>query len=126
MANPTFFIEDDSVTAREAEVPLASFDNGCNLAGAGPGIGINALGGAVVGTPEQFTLLDQFGNARVGQLGQHIGGPGYSAAGTSNGQEGTLPDAVIRTGTVSLTGDGSLTIAGNCNLNTLALGWQII
>ena len=126
MANPTFFIEDASVTAREAEVPLASFDNGCNLAGAGPGIGINALGGAVVGTPEQFTLLDQFGNARVGQLGQHIGGPGYSAAGTSNGQEGTLPDGVIRTGTVSLTGDGVVTITGNMNLNTLALGWQTV
>lgn len=125
--NPTFFIDDVAQTAREAEVPAADFDNGCNLAGGGPGIGINMLAGAVVGTPEQFTLLDQRGDARVGQIGQHIGGSGYSDPGTSSGDIGTLPDATIRTGATSAGGDGVITAPrDNANLNTLALGWQIV
>ena len=122
---PTSFIDTVAVSARGGEVPAASFGDGMNLGGSNaPGIGINMLAGAVVGTPEQFTLLDQFSNARVGQISQHIGGPGISDPGTSSGQEGTLPDAVIRTGTNSAAGDGAITPTGNANLNSLALGWQ--
>jgi hypothetical protein len=33
MGEPTVFIDDAAVTAREAEVPAANFDNGMNLGG---------------------------------------------------------------------------------------------
>ena len=116
--NPTLFIDDAAVAVRAPEVPAASFDNGMNLGGCAPGIGINFGAGAVVGTPEQFTLLDQFGNARVAQISQHIGGSGLGA-----GTEGTLPDAVIRSAPNDASGDGSVGAMLNANLNTLTAGW---
>lgn len=125
--NPTYFIDDVAQAARAAEVTAADFDGGCNLAGScAPGVGINMLGGAVVGTPEQFTLEDQHENARVGQISQHIGGLGYSDVGTSSGDAFTAPESVVRTGTVSTTGDGQITPTGNANLNSLAAGWETI
>jgi len=125
--DPCYFIDDAAKAAREAEVPAASFANGANLAGScAAGIGINMAAGAVVGTPEQFTLLDQFGNARAGQISQHIGGDGYSAAGTSEGSAGTLPDSTIRTG-ANGAGDGTIPVpAGNATLASLAAGWTAV
>jgi hypothetical protein len=118
MGEPTSFIDTVAVAAREPEVPAADFLDGCNLAGScAHGIGINMNEGAVVGTPNQFTLLDQFGDARAAQISQHIGGSGLGA-----GTPGTEPDAVIRFGTNG-PGDGTITPIGNCTLNTLALGW---
>jgi len=82
MGNPTAFLDFNSRTLREAEVPNASFINGGNWAGSNAcGLGINIDGGAVVGTREQFTLIDQHGNTRIAQISQHIGGPGYSSIG---------------------------------------------
>jgi len=117
---PSFFIDDNTVTVRSAEVPAADFDNGMNLGGSNaPGIGINVDGGAVVGTPEQFTLLDQHGIARTPQTSQHIGGDGLG-----DGQSGTLPDGSIRAGVPSTDGDGSIPGAQeNAGLADIADGW---
>ena len=97
--------------------------------------------GAVVGTPDQFTLLDQFGNAREAQISQAIGGypfvdrvadavpyPG------SGGTIGTLPDAVIQFGVMPTAAakaadpseDGEVaTVTGNSTLSSLAAGWVV-
>lgn len=125
--NPTTFYDTTAKTAGEARVPAADFDGGGNYAGSNaPGIGINMLAGAVVGTDAQFTLLDQLGNARVAQDSQHIGGDGISAAGTSAGSAIFGPNFNIRTGTNAAAGTGVITPTGPANLNSLALGWQII
>ncbi|RKX24678.1 MAG: hypothetical protein DRP45_07715 [Candidatus Zixiibacteriota bacterium] len=76
--------------------------------------------GAVVGTPEQFTLLDQHGDARAAQISQHIGGSGLGA-----GAIGTLPEAVIQFGNASANGDGQITAIGNSTLSVLADGWEV-
>ena len=120
MPNPTFYIEDATVTIRSAEVPAADFDNGMNLAGScAPAIGVNVGGGAVVGTPEQFTLLDQRENTRIPQTSQHIGGNGLG-----DGVAGTSPDGSVRSGAPSLNGDGVIQAPrDNVALESLAVGW---
>jgi hypothetical protein len=129
MGEATYFIDATAVAARAAEVPNASFANGCNLAGAcACGVGINMNEGAIVGEPQQFTLLDQHGDARVAQISQHIGGSGLGA-----GSIGTLPDAVIRFGTAPTQAakdansalDGTIVNVGNATLNTLGAGWVV-
>lgn len=141
MGEPTMFQDNIAQTARALEVPAASFQNGMNLGGScAPGIGINMNEGAVVGTPEQFTLLDQFENAREAQISQSIGGfPFVERDGTvpypgSGGTEGTLPDAVIRFGTMPTQAakdaadpsiDGTMVLIGNSTLSVLADGWEI-
>jgi hypothetical protein len=120
MGNPTYFRDDVAIAARAAEVINANFTNGMNNGGSNaPGIGINMTGIAVVGTPEQFTLLDQREVARVAQISQSIGGHPFvprtgdqeftwdesqllfsvSGAASSGGTEGVLPEAAIGTGT---------------------------
>ena len=155
MGRTTFYIEDASVTSREAETTAADFDNGVNLAGSNaPGVGINIDGGTTVGTPEQFTLLDQYGNARTTQTSQHIGGGGFvprtgnqaftwdssqalytaSGAASSGGQAGTLPDGSIRAGNSPTNAakaaaepsiDGTIVAPQeNAALLDLATGWE--
>lgn len=141
MGELTYFMDDAAQTARALEVTAADFTNGMNLGGSNaPGIGINMNEGAVVGTPEQFTLLDQHGNARAAQISQSIGGfpfvdrvadavpyPG------SGGTAGTLPDAVIRFGTTPTQAakdaaselDGTVIPVGNSTLSVLATGWVV-
>lgn len=135
MADPTSFVDTNAVIARGAEVPLADFGNGCNNAGScAHGIGINIDGGPVVGTPDQFTLLDQHGNARAAQISQSIGGYPYvanAAYPSSGGTEGTAPDSVIRTGTLPTQAakdadpalDGTIIPVGNATLIDLNAGW---
>ena len=107
MGNPTSFRDDSGL--RPLEVTDASWDNGMNWAGSNaPGIGINFGEGAVVGTPEQFTLLDQAGEARVPQTSAQIG--------FEDGDS-------IRQGTNSDTGDGTVTPIANVTLVTLEAGW---
>ena len=130
MTSPaTFFQDDTAVTARELEVTDASFVNGCNLAGSNaPGIGINMTEGAIVGTPEQFTLLDQREVAREAQISQHIGGSGLG-----DGSAGILPEAVIQFGASPTQAakdadsalDGTIITTGNSTLTTLAAGWVV-
>ena len=123
---PTYYVDPASASSREAEATAADFKAGMNLSGSNaPGIGINMEAGAVVGTPEQFTLLDQAGAVREPQASQFIGGPGYSAAGTSAGQEGALPGKAILSGPNTAAGDGAITSNGDANLETLANGWVL-
>lgn len=140
MGEPTVFQDDAAQTARALEVTAASFVNGMNLGGScAPGIGINMNEGAIVGTPEQFTLLNQSGAARVPQTSQSIGGfpfvdrvadavpwPG------SGGTEGTAPDGSVRFGTNPTNAakaaadpsiDGTIVPIANSVLNSLAEGW---
>lgn len=141
MGEPTMFQDNIAQTARALEVVGADFQNGMNLGGScAPGIGINMNEGAVVGTPEQFTLLDQHGDAREAQISQSIGGFPFVdrvAAAVpypgSGGTEGTLPDAVIRFGDNPTQAakdadpalDGTLILIGNSTLSVLATGWVI-
>ena len=156
MGNPTFFKDDAAVTAGEARVPLANFDNGCNpVASNSNGIGINMSGGALPAETApgmagwNWTLLDQHGDARQGQIGQLIGGNGtvprngnqpytwdtaallYTSAGaaSSGGLEGTLPDVTVRDATNAANVNGApvagaeITPVGNASLVTLGAGW---
>ena len=70
---PSYTLREDTVTARESEVPDASFSDGMNLGGSNAGgIGINT--GAPDPKVEDWTTLDQDENARDPQISQHIGG----------------------------------------------------
>jgi hypothetical protein len=106
--------------------------------GAGPGIGISTQNPGLDESLPNWTLLDQHGNARDAQIGQNIGGQGYTDPDgypSSGGQEGTLPDATIRlqdeddlpTYQEKLDGtrlDGSLVLpADGASLVDLAAGW---
>lgn len=111
MPNVTYLKDDAAVTAREAEVPNADFDGGLNAGASNtPAIGINAAGGAVAGTPEQFTLLDQAAATRQPQDSQTIGGS-------------VIP---VRIATPSATGDGTVVDVGAAHLVTLSAGWVAV
>ena len=122
---PTSFIDATSVTAREAEVPLAAFDNGMNLGGSNaPGLGIATAGEIQTQDLDEslpnWTLLDQDEDAREPQVSQHIGGDG-------------LDDGVAGKGTVAIdvnvndaAGDGSATIDGVATLADLSVGWTSV
>lgn len=121
---PTSFINATSVTARAAEVPNASFDDGMNLGGSNaPGIGIATAGEQQtqdLDESNQWTLLDQDGDGRTPQVSQHIGGDG-------------LDDGVAGKGTQQIdvnvndaSGDGSATIDGAATLASVAAGWTSV
>ena len=136
MSEGTFFKDAISVTARALENTLASFVNGMNAGGAcAPGLGINIGAGAIDGTPEQFTLLDQDEAIRVPQDGQQIGGLAYvdrssidwPSSGGIDGKgvqpilTGTTQTAAAKEGDPAL--DGVPVITGDANLQTLSAGW---
>ncbi len=130
MATPTTFVDDAAQTALEARVPAYVADTGMTFgASNAPGIGISDENPGLEESLPSWTLLDQFGNARASQRSQCIGGPGISAAGTSAGQEGTLPAAVARFATNPDNVDGqpdndAIIVTGQgCNLSVLADGW---
>jgi len=129
MAAATKFQNSTAVLARAAEVPNATFFDGCNQAASNAcGLGINIGGGAVIGEPNQFTLLDQYGDARTPQVSQVIGGVGDTASAeypSSGGTEGNgSGDAeFIFAATPSASGDGDVLIVGTANLADLAIGW---
>ena len=72
-----------------------------------PGIGVDMEGGAISGQPQQFTLLDQAGNARVPQNSSGIG----------------FAPAVLESGTTANDGKGGVLVTGEANLQTLVAGW---
>jgi hypothetical protein len=124
------FVDDAAVTARTAEVPDAEWNSGMLGGGsAGPGIGIGPQPGLEESLPN-WTLLDQFGNARDGQRGQNVGGSGYTDPAdypSSGGEEGTLPASTIRgQDNETMDGSGALSFpAPNAVLTDLAAGWQL-
>ena len=129
MAIVPVFVDDAAVTARTAEVPNAVWNSGMLGGGQNCGIGIGPQTGLEESLPN-WTLLDQFGDARDGQVGQCIGGPGYTDPDdypSSGGSEGKLPEATIRAQDQdNMTGDGALSFpAPNAVLTDLADGWQL-
>ena len=129
---PTKFNDSTGQTAREAEVTGANWDNGVNLGGGNsPGVGINQGRGAVVGTPNQFTLLDQKGAARTPQVSQVIGGTGYNPnsnyplSGGISGNGSARAEYVLVV-TPDASGDGSAVTNGTANLASLAAGWTAV
>jgi len=115
-----------SIVARKLEVTAADFDAGCNLAASNaPGVGINIGGGAVVGTADQFTLLDQAGAARTPQDSSVIGGEGLTTAAEYPSSGGAAGAGVepIQSGVPTTTGDGDVTVGGDATLASLAAGW---
>ena len=130
-ATPFCFIDDTAVTALGVRVPAASVDTGMNRgASNAPGIGISDDNPGLDESLPSWTLLDQFGDARNAQVSQCIGGPGISAAGTSAGQEGKLPEAVTRFCTNPDNVDGQpdndepIVMGNGCDLVDLATGWE--
>jgi hypothetical protein len=151
--NPTSYVDTTAVTAREIELPEASWDTGVNNASCQAGAGINMGGGAIVGTPEQFTLADQFEADRIPQNSSAIGGGGfvprtgnqeftwdksqalYTAAGaaSSGGTElddssGPLPVLVFSNPDKTGVSDSDYNdlpslVVGSANLETLDAGW---
>lgn len=82
MSLPIYGRNEAAITAREAQVPLADFDDGCNLpASCAPGIGI---GGRPNPKLTDWTLLDQAQVARTPQETQHIGANGIEGGSTTN------------------------------------------
>lgn len=131
MANVlTAFIDDASVALRQVEVPNAAFGDGMNIGGScACGIGIATDNPNLEESLPNWTLLDQFGNTRTGQISQHIGGPGYTDPlgwPSSGGQEGTLPNSTIRTGPNNVDGSGNVVYTGDVHLVTLAAGWVVV
>jgi len=124
----TFHIANGSVlAAREVELgAVGPFTAGGNLVGSNAvGIGIGCGQGPVVGTPEQYTLLDQDNAARIPQRSQVIGGVGLTTSAdwpSSGGVEGkaTLP---IEAGAATADGSGEVTGVGLAGLASLAAGW---
>ena len=126
-AQASFFIDDTGLTALAARVPSAVNNSGMTYGGSNaPGIGISTENSELGESLPSWTLLDQFGNVRVNQRSQHIGGDGISEAGTSSGQEGTLPDSTIRLAEeADMTGNGALAFPKfGAALNSLAIGWE--
>jgi hypothetical protein len=107
-AIPTYYTDAAAIVDRITEVPNADFSTGANLAASNAcGIGINIDGGEVVGTPAQFTLLDQAEAARTPQTSQILG------------EDATA----IKAGAPSSSGDGAVPISSDATLATLEAGW---
>ena len=118
MAQPATFIDDTARATRVGEVSGASFLNGMNNGSCQPGIGITNGPTDLAGTPEQFTLLDQNGDARTPQLGQSLGGVALGAG------ESIVASQAIDLVDNGVTGDGTVTKDGTgATLTTLAAGW---
>lgn len=137
MSEVAYYQDAIAVAARALENTVADFDNGMNAGGScAPGIGINIEQGAVVGSPEQFTLLDQDEAIRVPQDGMQIGKLAYvdrsSIDWPSSGGESGNGVQPILTGTQQTNAakaaadpsiDGVPVITGDANLQTLSAGW---
>jgi hypothetical protein len=142
----SYFVDDPAIVVRTAEETNAdaNWQNGMNAgASNSPGIGISsenpnleeALFAATNGSGDlvtgSWTLLDQHGAAREAQIGQCLGGLGFSDPSTSSGAEGILPEDVIRFGgnptAAAKEGDSALDGAviplSNSTLSVLADGW---
>jgi len=126
MNRSSFFVDDAATAALQTRVPLANVVSGMfGGASCAPGIGIATENPGLDESQPNWTLLDQFGNARDDQRGQHIGGPGISAPSQSDGMEQTLPAATVRLyDNTTQTGDGGMTFpAPGAELVDLAVGW---
>lgn len=118
MAQAATFIDVDARAVRVSEVSDASFVNGMNNGSNQAGIGISNGPTDLVGTPEQFTLLDQNEDARTPQLGQSLGGVALGDG------ETVVASQAIDLIDNDVSGNGEVTIDGSgATLTTLAAGW---
>lgn len=132
-ALPTFFSDDIAQTAMETRVPTVVANTGLTYGGCNaPGIGISTENPNLEESLPNWTLLDQFGNARDSQRSQCLGGDGITEASDwpgSGGTEGTLPAADIRFGTNPANvnevpdNDAPIVIGEGADLLDLAVGW---
>lgn len=117
MAQSATFIDVTARATRVSEVSGASFVNGMNNGSCMPGIGISGGPTDLIGTPEQFTLLDQDGAARTPQQGQSLGGVALEGGDAST-------QAIDLIDQADDSGDGTVVIDGTgATLTTLAAGW---
>jgi len=118
MAQPATFIDDTARAVRIAEVSDASFLNGMNNGSCQPGTGISNGPTDLAGSAEQFTLLDQNGDARTPQFSQSLGGVALGDG------ESIVASQAIDLVDNSVTGDGTVTKdCAGATLTTLAAGW---
>lgn len=118
MAQPATFIDVTARATRVGEVSGASFVNGMNNGSCQPGIGISNGPTLLVGSAEQFTLLDQNAAARTPQDGQSLGGVALG------GGETVVASQAIDLVDPSVSGDGTVVVDGTgATLTTLAAGW---
>lgn len=116
MAQPCTFIDVTARATRTGEVSGASFLNGMNNGSNLSGVGISNGPTDLVGTAQQFTLLDQNGAARTPQDGQSIGGVAL------NSGEGVAANQALDL--VDSSADGTVVVDGTgATLTTLAAGW---
>ena len=117
MSQAATFIDVTARATRVSQVPDASFLNGMNNGSCQPGIGITNGPTNLVGTPEQFTLLDQNAATRTPQQGQSLGG-------VALGDGATTTQAIDLVDAADSSGDGTVTVDGTgATLTTLAAGW---
>lgn len=119
MSQAATFIDVTARATRVGEVPNASFLNGMNNGSCQPGVGISNGPTDLVGTPEQFTLLDQNAAARTPQLGQSLGGVALG-----DGETVVASQAIDLVDAADSSGDGTVTVDGTgATLTTLSAGW---
>ncbi len=119
MAQQATFIDVDARAVRVGEVPDASFVDGMNNGSCQPGIGITGDVTDLVGTPEQFTLLDQNAAPRTPQLGQSLGGIALN-----DGEDIVANQPIDLINLANDDGDGTVVVDGTgATLTTLAAGW---
>jgi hypothetical protein len=137
VVNRSTFRSTAAIASREAEanqtIPDLSWTNGMNNGSCAPGVGVGYDNPNLVGTDEQFTLLDQgYGGTggqtpviRVPQLSQSIGGSGLGDGVEGNGTEFIVavsnPTNAAKEANPDLR--GAITVNGTGNLQTLAVGW---
>jgi hypothetical protein len=128
VVNRSTFRATAAETARKAEanqnIPVEAWANGMNNGSCFAGVGVGYDTPDLVGTPEQFTLEDQFEVIRVPQKSQVIGGSGLGAGVEGNGTE-FLAAVSNPVNKADGTPDNNLgpTTNGTGNLQTLAVGW---
>ncbi len=119
MAQAATFIDDTARAVRVGEVPNASFVDGMNNGSCQPGVGISSGPTNLVGTPEQFTLLDQNEAPRTPQLGQSLGGVALG-----DGEDVAASQPIDLIDPADDSGDGTIVVDGSgATLTTLAAGW---
>ena len=123
---PFTYINTTAETAKDARVPAANPTGGMNR-GSTPGIGVGNTGDLT--GQDQWTLLDQYEDARTPQVSQFIGGLGVSDPSESNGVEGNgageTAQVIRQVGNPILgfpAGTGP-SVQGRAFMDTLAAGW---
>ena len=130
MADTTYYVNEDTVALREIENPGSDWVGGMNASASNAcGIGINPIGGAVLGTNETFTLNDQTGLPRTPQNSSNLGGLAYvpnTDYPSSGGTPGATSATDIFVAEDTSTPEGVPTKLGSATLNDIETGWEAV